>query len=240
MPDAFDSANYTQTSTVQDTALVVMARYPQRGTTKTRLARTIGDDAAIELYRAFLADLAQKFVHRSYDLHWFYAPAWIDYAAFLDALVPSLTPSMRYFPQQGEGLDERLHNAFLTTYRQGYRNTIVIGSDSPHIRPAIVSQAYEALDHADIVLGPAEDGGYYLMAMREPYDVFQGIPMSTSRVLQKTLDLAHQQGLRVSMLETLFDVDELPDLLRLTELLRGDQELAPTTAAYLATIEELV
>ncbi len=217
-----------------------MARYPQRGTTKTRLARSIGDDAAIELYRAFLIDLAQKFAHRSYDLHWFYAPAWIDYAAFLDALAPSLAASMRYAPQQGEGLGARLHHAFLTTHRQGYRNTIVIGSDSPHIRPAIVAQARAALDHADVVLGPAEDGGYYLIAMREPYDVFHGIPMSTSLVLQMTIDLARQQGLSVSMLETLFDVDELPDLLRLAELLQGDQHLAPTTAARLATIKELV
>jgi rSAM/selenodomain-associated transferase 1 len=227
-----------RTSSIQDTALVIMARYPQKGTTKTRLARAIGAEAALELYRAFLADLAHKFC--PYNLHWFYSPAWIDYAAFLETLVPALTAPMRFFPQQGEGLGERLHHAFLTTHQQGYRNTVLIGSDTPHIRPAIVSQARAALDYSDVVLGPAEDGGYYLIAMREPFDVFRGIPMSTGQVLSMTIDLARRQGLSVSTLETFFDVDELPDLLRLANLLQVDRELAPETAAHLVSIEERV
>ena len=118
--------------------------------------------------------------------------------------------------------------------------TIVVGSDSPQIRRDIVASARRALDEADVVLGPADDGGYYLIAMREPYDVFRNIPMSTSRVLQMTIELARSQGLKVSTLETLFDVDELPDLLRLAQLLQADSSLAPATAAQLANLKELV
>lgn len=240
MPDIDDLLPATS-----DTALIIMARYPQRGTIKTRLASAIGEDATIELYRAFLTDLALKFAaahnqRSQYDLHWCYTPADIDFGALLSTLTPTLSASMRFFPQQGEGLGERLHHAFRAACRQGYRKTIVIGSDSPHIHLAVIAQARASLDHADVVLGPADDGGYYLIAMREPRDVFTGIPMSTSQVLQMTIELARQQKLSVSTLERLFDIDELPDLLRLTELLQADYSLAPITAAHLATMKELV
>jgi rSAM/selenodomain-associated transferase 1 len=223
-----------------DTALVVMARYPQAGTTKTRLARAIGDAEAIHLYRAFLSDLAQRFATQPCDLHWAYTPAEVDYQAFLATLVPALVAHMRAFPQRGADLGARLHQVFRWTYARGYRRTIVIGSDSPHLSFDLVAQARQALDEADVVLGPADDGGYYLIAMRRPYDVFGGIPMSTSLVTQLTSELARHQGLSVYTLEPLFDVDEVADLLRLARLLQEDRSLAPATAAHLATLKEFV
>lgn len=223
-----------------DTALVIMARYPRAGATKTRLARSIGDEETALLYRAFLTDLAQKFAGQVADLHWAYTPPEVNFAAFITTLAPSRMRHMCCFPQQGVDLGERLHHAFQWTYKSGYKRTILIGSDSPHIRPDIVASARKALDKADVVLGPADDGGYYLLAMREPHDVFRGIPMSTSRVAQMTIELAHSQGLKVSSLETLFDVDELPDLLRLAQSLQADSSLAPATAAQLAHLKELV
>ena len=223
-----------------DTALVVMARYPEVGATKTRLARMIGVEGTVHLYRAFLTDLAQRFAGQPYDLHWAYTPNGVSYPAFMATLAPSLVQYMRFFPQQGAELGARLHHAFQWTYERGYQRTIVIGSDSPHISRDIVARAREALDEADVVLGPADDGGYYLIAMRRPHDVFHGIPMSTSQVMQMTVELAQPQGVRVCTLETLFDVDEWPDLVRLARLLRADSSLAPVTFAHLATLKELV
>ena len=147
---------------------------------------------------------------------------------------------MRFFPQEGPERGARLHHAFRWTYERGYQRTIVIGSDSPHIGRDIVARAREALDEADVVLGPADDGGYYLIAMRRPHDVFHGIPMSTSQVMQMTVELAQPQGVRVCTLETLFDIDEWPDLVRLAQLLRADNSLAPVTFARLATMKEFV
>ena len=147
---------------------------------------------------------------------------------------------MSAFPQQGIDLGTRLHHVFRWTYDRAYQRTIIIGSDSPQISLKIVEQARNALDKAEVVLGPADDGGYYLIAMRRPYDVFSGIPMSTSVVAQKTIELAQNQGLKVHTLEHLFDIDELPDLLRLAQLLEIDSSLAPETATHLATIKELV
>jgi len=223
-----------------DTALIIMARYPQVGTTKTRLARTIGDKEAVRLYEAFLTDLAHKFAGQACDLLWAYTPAEVDYLSYLATLAPALIKHMHTFPQQGIDLGARLHHVFRWTHDRGYKDTIVIGSDSPHISLKTITQAQKALEMAGVVLGPADDGGYYLIAMRRPYDVFRGIPMSTSVVAQKTIELAASQGLKVHTLENMFDIDELPDLLRLAQLLETDSSLAPETATYLTTIKELV
>jgi len=223
-----------------DTALVVMTRFPEAGTTKTRLARTIGDEEAVRLYQAFLTDLAWKFAGQTCDLHWAYTPVEVDYLSFIATLAPSLIQHMHSFPQQGADLGARLHHVFRWTYDRGYQHTIVIASDSPQISLKIVTLAQKALDKADVVLGPADDGGYYLIAMRRPHDVFRDIPMSTNIVAQKTIELAQSQGLKVHTLENLLDIDELPDLLRLAQLLEADSSLAPETANYLATIKELV
>lgn len=222
-----------------DTALVVMARYPEVGKTKTRLACTIGDAEAANLYRNFLVDLAQRFADAEYKLLWTYTPAEVDYLAFLASLAPSLVRYMECFPQQGDSLGARLLYAFQWTYERRFQRTIVIGSDSPHISREIIVDAQKALDEADVVLGPADDGGYYLIAMREPYDVFSGIPMSTSVVTKMTIELAARQGLKVRLLRPLFDIDELPDLLRLAELLHTDSTLAPATAVHLASKRSL-
>lgn len=223
------------------TALVVMARYPTLGTTKTRLARTLGDEATLQLYQAFLIDLAGHFAVSDdhLDLHWAYTPADVDYTAFLAELVPDLAHLMRVFAQQGADLAARLLHAFQWTRQQGYAATIVIGSDSPHLTRELVAQAQAALHGADVVLGPADDGGYYLIAMREPHDVFTDIPMSTSVVTERTIARAEQLGLTARLIAPLFDVDEHADLLRLAELLRENNALAPATAAQIANMRSI-
>jgi uncharacterized protein len=224
---------------MSDTALVIMARYPEAGKTKTRLAQAIGNEEASELYHAFLTDLARRFAGATFDLHWAFTPPDIKYQSFVATLAPSLAQFMACFPQQGDDLGARLHHAFRTTAVRNYPYTILIGSDSPHISREVVAEARAALTEADIVLGPAEDGGYYLIAMRKPHDVFSGIPMSTDQVLRLTIELALRQNLSVRLLEPLFDVDELPDLQRLAWVLEEDAALAPMTAAYIATRRSL-
>jgi rSAM/selenodomain-associated transferase 1 len=223
---------------MSDTALVIMARYPEKGKIKTRLAGSIGDDLTLQLYQAFLYDLAQRFAEWTCDLHWAYTPAEYDFATFIAALVPEHAERMSVFPQQGPDLGSRLHQVFHTIRMRQFGGTIVIGSDSPQISRATILQAQHALETADVVLGPAEDGGYYLIGMCEPHDVFSGIPMSTEVVLEMTIEKAKKQKLSVHLLEPLFDVDEQPDLIRLTELLQQDHSLAPYTAACLAEIKK--
>ena len=222
-----------------DTALVIIARYPEAGKTKTRLARSIGDEVTAQLYRAFLTDLARRFAGQEYDLYWTFTPAHVDYASFIATLVPEFASSITCFPQQGDDLGERLLYAFQWLHAQGYQNTILIGSDSPHITRDIIADARAALHEADMVLGPSEDGGYYLIAMHEPHDVFSGIPMSTSVVTQRTIEQAERNGLTVQCIHPLFDVDELPDLLRLAQVLEINCHLAPATSAFITSTRSL-
>src|SRR5258708_34600663 len=111
-----------------------------------------------------------------------------------------------------------------------------MGEGGARIGREIMADAQKALHGADVVLGPADDGGYYLIAMCEPYDVFSGIPMSTSVVRRVTIELATRRGLKVRLLRLLFDIDELPDLLLLEELLHTERTLPSATAVHLARI----
>lgn len=222
------------------TALVIMARYPEAGKTKTRLARALGGEQTARLYQAFLRDLAQRFADRSYRLHWAYTPPEANFQAFVSTLAPNYVAHMTSFAQQGPDLAARLLHAFRWTSRQQFERTVLIGSDSPQISPEVIDHALQALEEADVVLGPADDGGYYLIAMRRPHDVFSGIPMSTSDVFALTIETAQRRGLSVRQIDPLFDIDELPDLLRLAHLLETNPALAPATAAELATLRSLL
>lgn len=214
-----------------DTALVIMARTPRLGEVKTRLAASLGPAATLQLYRAFLTDLALRFAPaRDCTLHWAYTPGNGDFAAALAQLVPGVCAGT-CFPQSGLDFAGRLHQVFRETTTRAFARTIVISSDSPQVSSALISQARLALNEHDVVLGPAEDGGYYLIAMREPHDLFTGIPMSTDQVLRLTVAKAQQSFLSVHLLDTLFDIDELSDFLRLARLLQADPGLAPATAA---------
>ena len=221
-----------------DTALMIMTRYPEQGKVKTRLARSIGAEATLQLYQAFLSDLATRFSEIPYDLYWVFTPAVPDFHSALAARLAPVRLTGQCFPQAGEELGARLLAAFRTTQSQGYQASVLIGSDSPHISASTVIRARQALDTTDVVLGPSEDGGYYLIAMRSPYDLFTDIPMSTDAVLRLTVDKAQAQGLRVHLLETLLDVDEYADLLRLSQLLEAEPALAPASAYCLAQLKK--
>ncbi|HLZ62018.1 MAG TPA: TIGR04282 family arsenosugar biosynthesis glycosyltransferase [Ktedonosporobacter sp.] len=229
------------------TALVIMTRYPEKGKIKTRLASSIGAEETHQLYQAFLTDLAARFNHGDHALYWAYTPPESDFKTALASFLPPRRVAPlegargaeegvgHCLPQQGGELGERLHNVFLALAKQ-YQQIIVIASDSPHISLGVIAESQQALQSADVVLGPADDGGYYLIAMREPHDVFSGIPMSTSMVLYQTIESCRRQSLVVQLLEPLFDIDELSDLQRLADLLQHNPTLAPTTAACISTI----
>src|SRR5437660_3035849 len=223
---------------MSDVALVIMARYPEGGQLKTRLARSIGEEGTLRLYRAFLTDLAWRFANWTCHLHWAYTPPEVDFNAFIASLASLDVSSISSFPQEGPDLGARQHHAFRLTQSRQFQRTILIGSDSPQISRTIIIQAREALDNADVVLGPAEDGGYYLIAMREPHDLFSDIPMSTDTALEMTIERARCLGLSVRLLEPLFDVDELPELLRLAHLLQERSYLAMATAAQIAQLKK--
>jgi rSAM/selenodomain-associated transferase 1 len=212
-------------------ALVVVAKYPAVGQVKTRLAAAIGAGPACALYGAFLADLDERLSAAGYPPLWAYTPADAPFAALVAG-------AERCFPQVGPDLNARLRNIFSALLAAGWERVAIVSSDSPHLPLAWLDEAYRALDNHDVVLGPADDGGYSLVAMAAPHDVFDGVVMSTDRVLAQTLELAAAQGLRVHLLPSTFDVDEPSDLPRLAAAL-GEPALRralPRTAAALTQL----
>jgi uncharacterized protein len=215
----------------QARALVVVAKYPWTGAVKTRLAAAIGAEPACALYRAFLGDLDERLRAAGYPPLWAYTPADAPFGALVG-------DPARCFPQVGPDLNARLLNIFRGLLAAGWERVAIISSDSPHLPLRWLDAACRALDAYDVVLGPADDGGYSLVAMTAPHDVFAGVTMSTPRVLAQTVALAEAQALRVHLLDSIFDVDEPADLPRLAAALQAPALRAalPRTVGVLAEL----
>jgi rSAM/selenodomain-associated transferase 1 len=191
-----------------------MAKTPGLGTVKSRLHASLTPDRATDLYRCFLLDRLDG-VTALDGVEPVIAFTPPEGRPLLAAIAP---PGFRLVAQRGCDLGERLSNLLGDLLREGHNGAMAIDSDSPTLPMSYVSEAARQLeiDGADIVLGPCEDGGYYLIGLSRPCPaLFDGIPWSTNRVLDLTLDKAREQGLRTHLLPTWFDVDTEPDLRRL-------------------------
>jgi rSAM/selenodomain-associated transferase 1 len=227
---ARDRAPSSDTSNV----LVVFARCPEPGRVKTRLAQAIGDADASALYAAFVTDLRNRFAAAPFAVRWAVAPPDRGFAtrfALQEAHV---------LLQEGADLGARMRNAFAAMRAVGFARCAIVGSDMPQLALATVTAAFARLrePRVELVLGPADDGGYYLIAARTPPDVFDGIAWGTSEVLAATLAHTAARGIETALLEPGFDVDVAPDLARLRELLEAPEarQAMPATTAALAVI----
>jgi rSAM/selenodomain-associated transferase 1 len=192
-------------------ALLVVAKQPEPGQTKTRLSPPLSVDEAAELYECFLRDtldlmrsvpdVEKTIVHLSADGHSYFH---------------QLAPDMDLLKQRGLSLGERLDNLLSDVLAGGAVKAVVIDSDSPTLPARYLNQAFEQLETADVVLGPTEDGGYYLIGMKKPHShLLRQVPMSTPHVLEDTLKIAAETGVRVSLLPAWYDVDTVEDLEKL-------------------------
>ena len=213
--------------------LIVFVKCPRAGEVKTRLAAEIGAEAAAELYRALAeAEIeATRPIGGEYARVFFFAPA--DARADMEAWLPGET----WLPQEGADLGARMANAFAAAFARGAERVGIIGSDVPWLSRDTVLAAFRALDDGDVLLGPAHDGGYCLLALKAPRPrLFDGIAWSTSSVLAATLARAAALGLSVQQLEPLRDIDTLEDIRaewrRLGPILA---ERAPSLARSLAS-----
>ncbi len=189
--------------------LGVFVKAPVAGRVKTRLAADVGPARAAELYRHLGRHVVAATIADTHQTVVWYAPRAGGrlVRAWLDGLDVS-----RFHPQPGGNLGRRLHAAFARHFSQGAGRVVIIGSDCPDVDRWMIGDALTALDRHDVVLGPAWDGGYYLLGMKAPHDaLFQRIPWSTAAVLELTLDRARQLGLGTALLPTLRDVDTAAD-----------------------------
>jgi rSAM/selenodomain-associated transferase 1 len=213
--------------------LIIFGREPVPGKVKTRLAASVGDAAATQLYRAFLLDTIDRVRPLTEEVRVFMAMA----AGRSHSGLEFPTPWPEIFPQVGEGLGQRMHNAFSDSFDRGFKSVCLIGSDTPTLPTGLIRRAFEEVRPGVVVLGPSEDGGYYLIGLASPQiELFQGVRYGTDRVLRDTCRIAERVGLEVTLLGTWYDVDDADDLARLIQEVGDGGRGCERTRATLAEL----
>lgn len=193
--------------------ILIFVKEPISGQVKTRLAVGIGADAACAVYRRCVERTLERLSGLREDI-----TLCVEPVEATGRIRRWLGSAWSMQPQSGGTLGERLADATSRTFTAGADRIVVIGTDSPWIDDVLVEQAFSVMERADLVLGPAADGGYYLVGLAKPTPgLFRGIPWSTSRVLDQTLANARTLGRAVSLLSEGYDIDRLTDLQRWME-----------------------
>jgi rSAM/selenodomain-associated transferase 1 len=191
--------------------LIIFAKEPRPGQVKTRLSPPLSPEAAAQLYHCFLLDILDEMaLVAEVSLTVAFSPETAQ--GFFRQLAP---PETGLFPQEGADLGQRMARAFARSFAAGFGPVLLRGSDVPDLPAALVSEAIAVLaaGQAQVVLGPATDGGYHLVGLTEPQPgLFQGPVWSSRTVLADTLRLARQLGLRVHLLDPWPDIDTCDDL----------------------------
>lgn len=218
--------------------LLVMAKHPAPGRSKTRLCPPLSPEQAAALYECLLRDTLHL-MRRVPETQ----PVIAYYPASARAYFARLAPDFELWPQAGDSLGTRLDNVLTHYLNRGYRRVAAMNSDGPTLPAAHLVTAFAALaeENTDMVLGPAEDGGYYLIGLKQPAPrLLREVEMSTPHVAADTLALARAEGLRVKLLPRWYDVDDEASLARLVaELAQAPAEVAPHTRDFLAGVGKL-
>lgn len=212
-------------------AIALFAKTPRAGSVKTRLSPPLTADEAAAVARACLEA----------TLHRFPAAVPAAWTLFLDGAAEpwierlAAASGVRMAPQGAGDLGARLARAFRRLHDEGARRAVAIGSDSPTLDPARIATGLARLDHADAVLGPARDGGYYLIGIRPGREaLFDGIPWSTADVASETRRRAAEAGWTIAELPEWYDVDDVDDLRRAA----ADAAVCPELARLVDSLGE--
>ena len=212
-------------------ALLVVAKRPTPGQTKTRLSPPLTAEQAAGIYECFLLDTLDL-VRQVPGVQ----PVVAYQPSEAQAYFAGLAPDFEHIVQSGSDLGARLDNALTEYLRRGYQHVAIMNSDGPTLPLACLVAAFEHLaGDAEVVLGPAEDGGYYLIGLKRPAPrLLRGVRMSTPHAAADTLARAAEDGLEVALLPTWYDVDDAASLARLeAELAGAPAGVAVHTRAFL-------
>jgi len=229
-----------------DAALVLYARVPRAGEVKTRLIPRLGAGGALRLHLALLEDSLRLLRAGARDAcarpFLAFSEPWEPERQAAFAPLAAEATGLPRLPQSGDDLGERLSGTFRRLAQEGYRRIVVFGSDSPTLPVAVFPETFAALGgQADVVLGPTEDGGYYLVGSTRPVPpIFAGIPWSTPAVLEATLAAARRAAARVVLLRRWYDIDAPEDLERLSAEPAGGGQAAAGAGRTRALARSLV
>jgi rSAM/selenodomain-associated transferase 1 len=217
---------------MQNRCLVVFVKYPQPGQVKSRLAKDFDSEFAAGLYKTFALDILECAAKGDWQLRIFFDPPEKE-----TEIKNLLTDNYQYRPQRGVDLGARMKNAFADCFSEGFRSVVLIGSDFPDLPQKIIEDAFALLDSpSDAVIGPAADGGYYLIGLKAGTflpDIFSGLSWSTASVFSKTLKILQACGQRTEILQEWHDVDTRNDLINLMERNKSTAFAHSRTMKYL-------
>lgn len=209
------SFNLSPQSSILRTALVIFAKAPIPGQVKTRLCPPLTPDEAATLHGSFVLDILERTktavakLKLPLDRYLACAPS----ATHVFFKIMEERQGVKLIDQVGADLGGRMNQVFHTLFAQGYRQVVLIGTDVPTLPLDHFKQAIASLENHDLVLGPALDGGYYLIGLkRMAPELFADIPWSTNQVLRLTQEKALKIGLKASLIQPWRDVDTLADL----------------------------
>jgi uncharacterized protein len=189
-------------------ALIIFIKNPQLGKVKTRLARTVGDEMALDIYKE-LSHITRENAKILREVK-----RCVFYSDFIDTTDGWSSKFFEKWVQRGDDLGARMGNAFATIFEK-QDNVCIIGSDCPTLSTAILQQAFQALEKNDFVMGPATDGGYYLLGIsshvKDYSFVFDNMVWSTDSVLSETVKRISHKGYSFHFLPELTDIDEEKD-----------------------------
>jgi len=223
-------------STNFDCTLVIMAKAPRPGSTKTRLAQSLPLAAVVDLCRCLLDDtMALAMSLKDVDV------AIMCPASDVEDLSRAAGNGVRIVAQSGDGLAAGLTSVFAIFAAAGARRIIAFNSDSPHLPASVLEAAFEILASHDVVVGPTHDGGYYLVGAKAPHpELFEGDGMGTRSALDTLLARARAMKLSVGFTDPFYDIDVAADLMQLAAELRLAPARAPRTAVWLKKWAQMV
>lgn len=194
-------------------AVIVFIKSPEKGRVKTRLAKGVGETAALALYRCFVMDVLDMVRSTPWALRVYYYP---DNA--VGRIRSWLGNDLKFFPQKGASLGDKMENALADTFTAGYERAVLIGSDLPDLPSSLVDKAFKGLEQCSAAIGPSRDGGYYLIGFTAggfTPRIFHGIPWGTGQVLDLTLGRFTDHQVSHCILPVWHDIDTQGDLCRL-------------------------
>jgi len=195
----------------QKQLLLIFVKNPLPGKVKTRLARHIGNEGAVKAYHKLLNITKNAALNANCESRAYYGD-------FVNREDLWSEPQFEKKLQKGNNLGQRMNNAFKTAFNDGYHKVVIIGSDCPEITGEIINRAFELMDSSEVVVGPAADGGYYLLGMRKYHNLFEKKQWSTSSVLQDTVNDLEQKEISYQMLTVLSDLDTIEELKKFPHL----------------------
>jgi rSAM/selenodomain-associated transferase 1 len=214
--------------------VLLFTKAPERGRVKTRLSKILGDTTTLDLYRNFIADIIATLQTGRHTFRICFHPP--------DArqkIADWIGSEYMLMPQQGNHIGERMANAFRKTFMDGFEHVLLIGTDLPDLPATVIDEAFEGLEKNAAVIGPAFDGGYYLIGFQSNTflpAVFERIPWSTQKVFEKTIKIFEKNHLQIHQLPKWRDIDLYEDLKCFAAENPKGKSVARNTAEYLARI----